>query len=184
MLVFSKPFFFDFLNCRNLEIDLFTFTRTISTFQIIGYSLMCLYVIFSCSSWFTGYLRLHLRVFKALFFDMRADYCAVGLLPVHVGHFPIALHTLNHLHFSFSQNTIVLPGSSFFIKVSNQHSTTNFKRLQSWFLIPFSLIHIYHPLNIGCCYSISFFHLTFPLFVVRWWCVLFIGIVFYQDIYC
>ena len=58
----------DFLNCRNLEIDLFILTTTISSFQIIGCSLMCLSFSFSCSSWFTGYLRLHVGVFKALFF--------------------------------------------------------------------------------------------------------------------
>ena len=32
---------------------------------------------------------------------MTLAYCGVGLLPVHVGCFPLGLHGLHHLHLSF-----------------------------------------------------------------------------------
>ena len=91
---------------------------------------------------------------------MTVDYCDLGLLPVRVGCFPLELHTLDHLHLSFYNFIHIL---LLFYQALFFHSTNNFNRLQSCFLISFSLIYISSLLSIGCCYSKSFFPLAFPL---------------------
>ena len=137
MLVFSKPCFFDFLNYRNLEVGLFIFTRTISTFQIIGHSLMYLSFSFSCSSWFIGYLRLHVGVFKASFFLHESRLLRCRTLTRARGSLSYCTAYTKPSSSLFFPKYYCFTRPSFFIKVSNQIQVVTILIFDNFFSYPY-----------------------------------------------